>query len=185
MHHLEHPQIIGGMVRHGRDLDNVGIHRGESLVQEREVGRGLLEVMVANDPLRHPVAANAGSDVILEVYIIGPFDDGRPQQGQPRLFGMLPAAAVALPPAGHDDGAGAVPEEPLHLHLALEIVEPQLDEPDAVLHQMLVFGDHVPMPATADAHADHRFSFMTQVRRNCRSRSCLESVSDVGRPCGQ
>ena len=165
VHHLEHPQVIGGVIRHPRDLHHIRVHRGQPLVQQGQVGWGLLKVVVADDPLRRPVPRDACGDVVFEVNVVGSFDDRGPQQRPPSLLRMLPAAAVALPPTRHDHRAGAIPEQPPHLHLALDVIKPQLDEADAVFHQMLVLGDHVPVPAAANAHADHRRSSEVNVLR--------------------
>jgi len=155
-HQFEHPQVVGGVVGHGRDLDDVGVEGGQAGVQGGEVGGRAEHVVVAHHPPGLPVAADAAGDVVLEVDVVGPLDDREPQELQAGLLRLLPPAAVLLPAAGHDRRTGAILEEPLDLHFALDVVEPQLDERDAVVGQVLVFGDHVPVAAATDAHADHR-----------------------------
>ena len=78
VHHLQHSQVVSGMVRHRRDLDDVGVHRGKPPVQMREIGGRLLEVVVAHDSLRGPVPWHACRYVVLEINIVGSFDDRRP-----------------------------------------------------------------------------------------------------------
>ena len=71
---------------------------------------------------------------------------------------MVPLASIALAAAGHDGGAGAVFEKPLHLDLPLDVVHPQFDQLDAVFGQVAMLGNDVTMTASSDAHADHSIS---------------------------
>ena len=155
MHHLQHPQIVGRMICHRGNLDDVGIEFGEPLVQEHEVGGCFLEVVVTHDPLRLAIPRHLGGDVVLEIDVVGPLDDRRAEEHEAGLFGLLPAAAVGDPAAGHDDRAGPLRKEPFRLHRALEVIEPQFDEWHAVLREMAVLCNDVSMPASADADADH------------------------------
>ena len=114
-----------------------------------------MEVMMADDALGLAIAGHLHRDVVLEIDVVGPLDDRRPQQEQPLLLRLLPAATIDGPPAGDDHGAGPIREQPLYLHGPLDVIEPELDKLDTVVGKVLVLGNHVPVPATSDTHADH------------------------------
>ena len=93
-------------------------------MESRQVGRRLMEVVVADDPLRRPVPGHLGGDVVLEVDVFGSLDDRRAEHEQPLLLRPLPPAPIHDTPAGDDHRAGTVLEKPLHLHVALDVIEP-------------------------------------------------------------
>ena len=111
---------------------------------------------MAHDPLGLAIAAHAAGDIILEIDVVGTLRDRQPQELQAGLFRVVPAAPILLAAAGHDRRARAVLEQPFDLHFPLDVVKPQFDQLNAVVGQVLVFGDHVPVAAATDAHADHR-----------------------------
>ena len=112
------------MVGHGGDLDDVGIHRRQPFVEREQIGGSLVKVVVADDPLRAAVARNGAGDVVLEIDVVGPLDDRGAEHHQPRLLRMCPVPPVGGPPAGDDRGAGAVLEQAVELHGALDVVDP-------------------------------------------------------------
>ena len=52
-------------------------------------------------------------------------------------------------------GRGPLGQQPLEVHLAVDVIQPQLDQLGALLDEVLVLGDHVPVAAAADADAEH------------------------------
>ena len=67
---------------------------------------------------------------------------------------FCPAAAVLFAAAGDDHRAGPLGQEPLEIRRRHQEVEPQLDQLAALLGQVLVLGDQMPMPAAADGDAE-------------------------------
>jgi hypothetical protein len=112
------------VVCHRGDLHDVGIQAGEPLVQGCQVGRRLVEVVVADDPLRLPVPGHLGGDVVLEVDVFSSLDDRRAEHEQPLLLRTFPPASIHDTPAGDDHRAGTLLEKPLYLHVALDVIEP-------------------------------------------------------------
>ena len=45
--------------------------------------------------------------------------------------------------------------EPLEIDLAVDVIQPQLDELGPLADQVAMLGDHVPMAAAADGYANH------------------------------
>ena len=112
------------MIGHGGDLHDVGVHGGKPCVKRRQIGGSLVKIVMADDPLRAAIAWHLGSEIILEIDVVGPLHDRRPQHEPAGLLRMFPAATVHRAAAGDDRGAGTIPNEPLHLHSTLEIIEP-------------------------------------------------------------
>ena len=54
-----------------------------------------------------------------------------------------------------DHRAGPVGHQPPQVHVAVDVVQPQFDQPGALVDQVPVLGDHVSVPAAANADADH------------------------------
>lgn len=161
------------MIGHGGDFDDVRVHGGQPCMDRRQIGGRLVKIVMADDPLGAAVARDAGGDVVLEIDIVG-----RP------LRSRFAAQAGGLPPidstvrrpraaAGRNDGTVTFSQQTRHLHRTLDVVEPKFHQADAVLGQILVFGDDVPVPAPSDADADHGDfrKMLAYVRRNCLSRS--------------
>ena len=75
----QHPQVVGRVVSHGGQLDDVGIERGHPRVQFFEVVRRDAKVVVADDPLGLAEPRDAGGDILLQIDVLDPGGDGRPQ----------------------------------------------------------------------------------------------------------
>ncbi len=88
----------------------------------------LAEVVVADDPLGFAEARNRAGDILFQIDVLDAFGDGGPQQQQPRLLGPLPAAAIDLPAAGDDHRRGPIGQQPLEVHLAVDVIQAQLDQ---------------------------------------------------------
>ena len=67
----------------------------------------------------------------------------------------MPLAAVALAAAGDDHRRGPIGQQPLQVHFAVDVVQPQLDQLGALLDQVAMLGDHVAVTAAGDADANH------------------------------
>ena len=119
------------------------------------VGR-LAEVVMADDPLGAAETRNLAGDVLLEIDVLDPLGNRRPQEHQPLLFGAGVFSALRRAAAGDDDRAGPVGHQPLDVHFAVDVVHAEFDELGALFDQVPVFGDHVTMSAAADADADHK-----------------------------
>ena len=55
-------------------------------------------------------------------------------------------------------GQGRSASTRLQVDLAVDVVQPQLDQLGPLFDQVLMLGDDVTMPATADTDANHRIS---------------------------
>ena len=73
----------------------------------------------------------------------------------PLLFAAGPLAAVVLAAAGDDHRRRAIGQQSLEVHLAVDVVEPQLDQLRPLLNQVPMLGDHVAVAAAGDADANH------------------------------
>ena len=154
-HQCHHPQVVPGMIRHRGDLHDIGIQGGEPGVERLEIDGRLVKIVVADDPLRRAIAWHALGDIILEIDVIGPLDDRRSQHQPAGFLGLPPASTIRCAAAGGNHGAVSFPEQTRHLHGPLDVIKPQFHQADAVVGQILVFGDDVPMTAPSDADADH------------------------------
>ncbi len=152
----QHPQVVVRMVGHRGELDDVGVERGQPGVHFFQILGRLAEVVQADDPLGLAVAGDRRRDVFFEVDVFDPLGDGRAQQHAALLFAAAVLAAVVRPPAGDDHGAGPIGKQTLEVDVAVDVVQPQFDQLGALVDQMLVFRDDVPMTAAADADANHR-----------------------------
>jgi hypothetical protein len=182
---LHHPQVVCGVVGHGGDLHDIGIHGSQPLMERLEIGGRFVEIVVADDPLGAAVPWHFCGNVILQINVVSPLHDRRSQHEPAGLLRLPPAATIRRAAAGDDHGTMTFPEKPRHLHGPLDVVETEFHKSDAVFGEILVLGDDVPVPAPSDANADHvafRRKSLVQVRRNCLSSSCRESTRDVGRP---
>ena len=103
---LQHPQVVLRVVGHGADLDDVGVQRGQPAVDVFQVVGRPLEVVHADDPLGGAEAGDLAGDVFLQVDVLGPLGDRRPQEDLPLLFAARVAAAVAVAATGDDHGRG-------------------------------------------------------------------------------
>ncbi len=52
-------------------------------------------------------------------------------------------------------GEGRSTSSRSQVHVAVDVVEPQLDQLGPLLNQVPVLGDHVPVPAAGNADANH------------------------------
>ncbi len=132
-----------------------GSHCAQAAVDLVEVVGRLAEIVEADDPLGLAEAGNAGGDVVFQVDVFDAFGDRRPQQQLPLLLRARPFAAVGRAAAGDDHRAGPIGEQPLEVDVPVDVVQSQFDQLGPLLDQVPVFGDHVPMPAAADADANH------------------------------
>ncbi len=125
---LQHPHRVDGRIGHRDDLHDVGVELCQPLVDLFEVLGRLLEVVVADDPLRVAVAADAAGDVGLEVDVVGPAGDGGAEQGLPLFLAAAPASLLLCPAAGADDGSGPLGQQDMQVGRVVEPIEPQFDE---------------------------------------------------------
>ena len=154
-HQLQHPHVVARVVGHRADLDDVRIEFRHPGVDFFEVVRRLAEVVVADDPSRAAEAADRPGDVVLEVDVLDPLGDRRPQEHQPLLLRAGVLAAVGRPPAGNDDRAGAIGRQSLDVRLAADVIHAQLDELRALFDEVPVFGQCVTVTAATYADANH------------------------------
>ncbi len=153
---FQHPQVVVRMVGHRADLDDVGIELAQPAVDFVEVVGRLAEVVQADDPLGASETGDRRGHVVFQIDVLDALGDGGPQQ-QPALLlaaGELPA--VGGPAASDDHRAGPVGHQPLQVHLAVDVVQPQFDQTGALVDQVPILGDHVPVPAAANADANHK-----------------------------
>ena len=61
----------------------------QRVVNLAQIGRGLLKVVITDDPLRLAEAGNRGGDVFLQIDILHAFGDGGPQQQLPFVFALV------------------------------------------------------------------------------------------------
>ena len=134
------------------------IEPGQPGVDFVQIVRRFAKVVQADDPLGLAVAGNLVGDVLFQVDVLDPLGDRRAQQHQPSLRAAVVLAAVLLAANGDDHRAGPVGQHALQIDLAVDVIEPQLDELGTLLDQVLVLGDHVAMAAAADADANHGWS---------------------------
>ena len=152
---FQHPQIVVRMVGHRADLDDVGIELAQPAVDFVEVVGRLAEVVQADDPLGLAESRNRRGDVVLQIDVLDALGNRRPQQQQPLLLAAGELPAVDRAAAGDDHRAGPVGHQPPQVHLAVDVVQPQFDQLGALVDQVPMFGNHVPMPAAANADANH------------------------------
>ena len=124
-------------------------------MERRKIGWGLLEIVVADDPLRRAVSRHLSGDVVLEVDIVGSLHNCRPQHELACRLRVRPAATIDSSAACRTQGAGPLPEQTANLNGSLEVIQPQFDQPDTVAGQMRMLGHHMPMPAPSDTDTDH------------------------------
>ena len=148
-HQLQHPHVIVRLVGHRGDLDDVGVELGQARVDLRQVLGSLAEVVQADDALRLAVDRDPVGNVRLQIHVLHPFGDGGPQQHQPRLLTPLPLALVLQPPARDNHRAPALAKQPLQIDLSADVVQADLDQLSALLHQMSMFRHHVPVTTRA------------------------------------
>ncbi len=113
------------------------------------------EVVIADDAFCFAESRNGGGDVFLEVDPLAAFGDGGAQEQLPGLLGSRPATAVGLSAAGDDDRARPVGQEALEVYIAVDVIQPKLDELRTALDEVLVLGNHVPVTTAADTDAEH------------------------------
>ena len=121
-----------------------------------QIGRGQLKVVMADNPPRRTKAWDRGGDVVFEVDVVDSLTNRRAQHQLPRRFVVLPVAAIDRAAAGHNRRAGPIAQQPLDLDGALNEIETQFHQPDAVLGEKLVLGDHMPVASASYTHTDHR-----------------------------
>ena len=124
-------------------------------MQAVEVSGRFSEVVVANNPFCLTEARDLCRDVFFQVDVVGSFSDRRAQQHQSGLFEVGEFSAVTLPPTGHDYRAGSVVEQSLDVDAAMDVVQAQFDQFGALVDQVTMFGDYVPVTAASDANTDH------------------------------
>ncbi len=153
---LQHAHVVVRLVGHRGDLDDVGIERGQSGVDFRQVLGCLAEVVQADDAFRLAVDRNLVGDVRLQIDVLDAFRDRGPQQHQPRLLAALPLALVLQPPTRGDHRAPALAKQPLQIDLPADVVQTDLDQLSTLLHQVSMFRHHMPVTTTRNTHANHR-----------------------------
>ena len=94
------------MLGRHHDLDDVGVLLAHLLVDQFELVRHSLEVVIADDAFDFAEARNLVDDVHFEIDVIEAGDDRLADEHEPLLFGAGPAAAVGLPAKGRDHRAG-------------------------------------------------------------------------------
>ena len=155
LHHSQHPPIIVRAVRHGGDFDYVGIERRQPVVDGGQIFRRLTKVVVTDDAFRLAIAADGGRGVFFQIDVIHAVDDRGPQHHLPLVFGAAPFAAVGFAPNGNHYRARPLAQQPLQIHLPVDVVQPQFDQLRALSNQVTMLGDHVPMPPAADGNTNH------------------------------
>ncbi len=137
-----------------------------------QVGRGLLEVVVADDPPGLAEPADVAGDVHLDVDEVDPGDDRLAHQPLALLLGGPPEAAVDPSADGEDHRRGPFLQDPLEVGLAAEAVDPELDQLDAGLGRGLPFLGERGVSAAPEYRTDHQTT-PTVVNRPDGPRSTL------------
>ena len=137
------------------EFHDVRVELAQPAVDFREIVGRLAEIVEADDPFRAAEAGDGCGQIILQVDVLHPFRNRRPQQQRPLLLAAGELAAVGRPPAGDDHRARPVRHQPPEVDFSVEVVQPQLDQAGALIDQVPILRDHVPMPAAANAYADH------------------------------
>jgi hypothetical protein len=155
LHQPHHAEIVVLAVGHGGQLDNVGVQRRHPPMNLFEIRRCLAEVVVADDPFRLSVARNRRRDVLFQIDVIDARRDRGPQQNLSLALRLGPFAAVVLATAGENGRTRPFREQSLEIHRTHDPIDAQLDQPNALFGQILVFGDHLAMPPPPNADANH------------------------------
>jgi hypothetical protein len=120
-----------------------------------QILRRPLKIVQADDPLRLSIPGYQACDVFFQVNVLDPTHDRRPQEHLPRFFTPRPFASVHLTPAGNHDWPRPIREQAPQVHFAVDVIQPQLYELRALLDQVTMLGNDVPVPTSPDAYADH------------------------------
>ena len=83
---LQHPQVVVRMVGHRGQLHDVRIEARQPAVHLCEIVGRLAKIVQADDPFRAAETGDRAGDVLLQVDVLHPFGNGRPQQQQPLLL---------------------------------------------------------------------------------------------------
>ena len=168
--HVQDPQVVAGMVGHGRDLDDVRIELRKAAVNLVKVVGRLAEIVETDDPLGLAVAGDFAGNVVFQVDVFDAFDNCRPQQELTLLLRAGPFAAVGRAAAGDDHGARPIGKQATDVDGPADIVQTQFDQLGPLLGKVPVFGDHVTMAAATDTDANHSWA------REIRVRESLEQI---------
>ncbi len=109
-HELKHPHVVMRFVRHGRQLDHVGVQIGESRVNLLQVFRRLAEVVHADNAFGLAVSRDTSGDFLFQVDILHAFGDRRPEQHQASFFRTTPLPLIVRPSTSGNYRTWAIPQ---------------------------------------------------------------------------
>jgi hypothetical protein len=138
------------LVSHRGNLHDVGVQRFESRVKLAQIIGRVAEAVIADDPLGLAEAGNLPGDVIFKIDILDAIGDRFAKHDQPGFFAADVLAAVLLAAHGDDRLAGSLLQQPLDIYARADVIQAQLDQLGTLFAQVLMFCEHVFVPATAD-----------------------------------